>query len=89
MNETTLKWFQQQVKKLPSVRNAHTSSGGETDLIIRTWVGMNVKVYFLDGVPNLRAIKRVIGENTRNYQGSLFILRHDLMPPDRARIMPG
>jgi hypothetical protein len=86
---TTQQWLRQQVKQLPSVRNAHPSQNSEADLIIRTWVGMSVKVYFLDGVPNLRALKRVLHENTRTYnQATMFIAHHGLMPDDKHRLTP-
>lgn len=89
MSETTRNWLRQQVKQLPSVRTAHPHRDGEADLIIRTWVGMSAKVYLLDGIPNLRALRRVLHENTNNYhQATLFVVHHALMPPDTKRLRP-
>ncbi len=88
MSHETLQWLRQQVKALPAVRNAHLSPDTDASLIIRTWVGMSVKVYFLDGVPNLRAVKRVLQENTRTLnQATLFVVHHALMPPDKKRVV--
>lgn len=84
----TLMWFRQQVRALPAVRGCHPVSSISADLLIRTWMGMSVKVYFLDGVPNLRALKRELQDNTRLYSGTLFVARHDLMPPDNKRLVP-
>ncbi len=85
----TQQWLRNQIKLLPSVRNAHPSLDTEADLIVRTWVGMSIKIYFLDGVPNLRALKRVLHENTRTYnQATMFIAHHSLMPPDKQRLAP-
>lgn len=84
----TIAWFRGQVRELPAVRACHPVPNLTADLLIRTWMGMNIKVYFLDGVPNLRGLKRELQENTRSYSGSLFIARHDLMPPDNARLVP-
>lgn len=89
MSDITRDWLCQQVKQLPSVRTAHIAKDTEADLIIRTWVGMSVKVYLLNGVPNLRALRRVLHENTNHYhQATLFIAHHALMPPDKKRLRP-
>ncbi|MEM6528608.1 MAG: hypothetical protein AAF653_09960, partial [Chloroflexota bacterium] len=86
---TTYNWLRQKIKTLPSIRNVHRSLDTPADLIVRTWVGMSVNIYFLDGVPNLRAIKRLLHDNTRVYQASLFVLHHQLLPPDRKRLVQG
>lgn len=89
MSQTsTHHWLRQSIRALPSVRAVHLLGEDPADLLIRTWVGMSVKVYLLDGVPNLRVLKRVLQENTRNYQGTMLIAHHHLMPPDKTRLMP-
>lgn len=88
MSQKTIQWFRGEVKKLPSVKACHPVHDSDADLMIRTWVGMNVKVYFLNGVPNIRALKRVIQENTRQYQGTMFLALHTLMPADKHRLIP-
>jgi hypothetical protein len=88
MPDAMLTWFQQQVKQLPAVRACHPGYQTAADLVIRTWMGMNVNVYFLDGVPNLRALRRELQENTHAYSGSMFIGLHTLMPPDKTRLVP-
>ncbi|MEL6150866.1 MAG: DnaJ domain-containing protein [Chloroflexota bacterium] len=84
----THNWLRQKIKTLPSIRNVHRSIDTPADLIVRTWVGMSVNIYLLDGVPNLRAIKRLLQDNTRAYQASLFVLHHQLLPPDKKRLIP-
>lgn len=81
-------WLREQVRALPSVRACHPSLDTPADLIIRTWVGMNVRVYFINSAPTLRTLKRTLQDNTRNYQGTLFIAKHDLLPPDKKRLVP-
>lgn len=88
MDSITYQWFRQQVKTLPGVRNCIPERSSDADFVIRTWVGMNVNVYFLNGTPNVRSLKRVIQENTRTYRASIFIALHNLMPPDHKRLIP-
>jgi len=88
MMNPTFEWFRAQVVGLPSVRACLYVRGGTPDLVIRTWMGMNVHIYFLDGVPNLRALRRELQENTRAYSGTMFVALHSLMPPDKERLVP-
>jgi hypothetical protein len=88
MTNATFNWFREQVIELPSVRACLFVRSGAPDILIRTWMGMSVKVYFLDGVPNLRALRRELQENTRAYSGSMFVALHTLMPPDKERLVP-
>ena len=88
MTDAAFTWFRNHIKTLPAVRNCHPAPGTNADLVVRTWMGMSVRVYFLNGVPNLRALKRELQENTRAYSATLFIARHSLMPPDKKRIIP-
>jgi hypothetical protein len=88
MTEQVQQWFRQKVKQLPSVRACHPDANSQADLLIRTWMGMSVRVYLLPGVPNLRALKRELQENTRSYMGTLFIALHSLMPTDKKRLVP-
>jgi hypothetical protein len=88
MTDVTMEWFRATVKTLPAVRGCYPARESAADYIIRTWMGMSVKVYFLNGVPNLRALKRELQENTRAYSGTLFVAHHALMPADKARLVP-
>lgn len=88
MSDVTMQWFREQVKALPSVRACHPVHDRNGDLIIRTWVGMSVRVYFLTAAPTTRHIKRTLQDNTRTYQGSMFVVRQDLLPPDKKRFVP-
>ncbi len=88
MKATTQRWLWRQVKLLPAVRTAFAPPNDKPDLIVRTWVGMSVKVYFLEGEPNLRALKRLLQQNTRMYTASMLIAHHALMPADKARLVP-
>ncbi|MEO0561969.1 MAG: DnaJ domain-containing protein [Chloroflexota bacterium] len=87
MPEKAQLWLQAQIKQLPSVR-ACALSRGSADLRIRTWMGMSVSVYFIDGVPNLRALRRELQDNTRAYSATMFVALHRLMPADKTRLIP-
>jgi hypothetical protein len=90
MSNCIQQWLRQQVRALPAVRTAHPlpEAAAGTGIVVRTWVGMSVNIYFLDGIPNLRALRRVLHENTRTYQATMFIAHHGLMPPDHKRLIP-
>jgi len=88
MKQVTQQWLRSQVKQLPSVRTAYPPREGEADLLVRTWVGMSVRIYLLEGEPNLRALKRLLQENTRMYTASMLIAHHGLMPADHQRLIP-
>ena len=88
MSTVVQEWLRQQLKGLESVKSCMHPLDFDSDLIVRTWVGMRVNIYFLNEIPSLRAMRRVLQENSRNYQGTLFILHQRFLPSDRTRLAP-
>lgn len=52
------------------------------DLVVQTWMGSRLYVYLLNQAPKARDIRSLLRENTRAGVGTLFIVRHSLLPAD-------
>lgn len=88
MSTAAQEWLRQQLKGLESVKSCMRPLDFDSDLIVRTWVGMRVNIYFLNEIPSVRVMRRILHENSRNYQGTLFLLHQRLLPVDRTRLAP-
>lgn len=85
---STQDWLREQIRTLPSVRVVHNNPSAAVAFTVRTWVGMRIDTYFLDGAPNLRVLRSILQDNTRNYRGSLFVVHRSALPGDGERLVP-
>ncbi len=86
MTDAVRRWLATEIKQLPSVRAV--GLGKNDDIVVRTWVGLRVNVYFLHHVPNARALKRTLQDNRRAYNSTMYILSPNLVPADGEQFTP-
>ena len=79
-------WLCDQFVEIDSVRSAKIN--GEGVIVVHSWSGTIIYVYLIDQPIKARAIKRIVGENTRVGIGTLFIVSGELVPEDGTKVIP-
>lgn len=89
MTKAVIQNLQQAFAAVSDVRSASTVPPNslvyqpyEADLVVSTWMGAQLYVYVLESVPKVRDVRHVLKENSRASVGTLFMVRHDLLPRD-------
>lgn len=79
-------WFKQQLLELMNVQACFTTR--HNSLVVTTWTGVIVNIYFLDTPVRIRAIKRLLQESGEVGMGTMFVLKAELLPEPDARFEP-
>jgi hypothetical protein len=80
------RWLKAQLKGVMNVQSSFITQ--TNSMVVQTWTGVFVNVYFLDEAVKTRAIKRILQESSELGVGSLFIVKGDLLPADKTRFEP-
>ncbi len=80
------RWLAKQLTGVESIRGCALNR--EADIVAMTWSATCVYVYLFDTLPKLRAIRKLVGDNSRIGIGTLFVLDASLMPADGVKTTP-
>jgi hypothetical protein len=80
------RWLAEQILVLASVRSCLLNR--EADIVVNTWSATVTHIYLIDHPIKTRAIRKLIGDNSRVGVGTLFVLSAALVPPDGAKLHP-
>lgn len=87
MLDTIAQWMRTEFKNVQDVRGASTEAdpsviykAHQADLVVSTWMGARLYIYLFHEQPKLRDIKNLLKDNSRHGIGTLFFVRHDLLP---------
>ncbi|MEP7291715.1 MAG: hypothetical protein ABI835_08015, partial [Chloroflexota bacterium] len=86
MTEQIKQWLRDQFVAIDSVRSARAADG---DVIaIHTWSGVVIHLYLVAEPIKVRALKRIVSENTRVGVGTLLVVSAEIVPDDGAQVEP-
>jgi hypothetical protein len=80
------RWLKAQLKGVMNVQSSFITQ--TNSMVVQTWTGVFVNVYFLEEAVKTRAIKRILQESSEIGVGSMFIVKAGLLPADRTRFEP-
>lgn len=84
MSEQFKLWLAKQLNGLVSVQRALI--GGDADMTIFMWSGVQIRVHFVNQSVKIRNIKRVLQDAGEIGIGSLFLVDGTMMPKDGQRV---
>lgn len=76
-------WLKDQLRGVINVQSSYITP--TNSMVIQTWTGVVVNVYFLDDAVKTRSIKRILQDSSELGIGSMFVVKDSLLPENNTR----
>lgn len=91
MSQPIIRWLRQLFTQVQDVRSATHQPDSSVifrnhtaDLVVQTWMGARLYLHLINQPVKIRELKSILKDNSRGSIGTLFLVRHDLLPANGA-----